>query len=357
MTKALTEVKGAGEIQNVEDKFDWLVETWLATRGDEGKKRALKPKTLAGYRYAMKVFKNWRDSEGIDKITSADIEAYKAFMTAQGWKVTTKNMYLATICSFCRWFSDTYHVENITAGFQGWEVSKGHKRGTLSLAEMRKLMAVVCETIKDAEKNPELSKAKRKAAILKGKRDKAIITALMTGGLRTIEVTRLRVADLVTDGGVDCLNVLGKGRDDDETVKISRQAAEVIREWLAAYEETGLLSDDSPLFCSLAYNSFGEALTPHAISTLVKNYLKLAGLKEKTVTKQDKTGKKVKVVKPIVAHSLRASLATQSYLNGAKLDEVKSQLRHRQVGTTLLYIEEAEKSLNPCSDIISAAIF
>ena len=176
----------------------------------------------------------------------------------------------------------------------------------------------------------------------------------MAGGLRTIEITRLRVEDLVQNGGVCFLNVLGKGRDEAELVKISRKAERVIRAWLDARESVDVVSDDSPLFCSLANNSFGEALTSLSISRLVKQYLKEAGLKNKEYKSRDDG--KIKV-KPIVAHSLRASLATQAHLKGATLEQIKQQLRHKNLATSLLYIEEAEKFVNPCSDLVSDAIF
>ena len=93
---------------------------------------------------------------------------------------------------------------------------------------------------------------------------------------------------------------------------------------------------------------------------MTKKYLELAELKEKTEeTEEEKSGKKEKkkVVKPVTAHSLRASLATEAYKNGATLDQVKQQLRHENVATTMIYIREAEKSLNPCTDIVSSYVF
>ena len=130
----------------------------------------------------------------------------------------------------------------------------------------------------------------------------------------------------------------------------------MIHEWLTARESIDVVSDSSPLFCSIANNSFGEVLTTHAISTLVKNYLHAAELKEKAYTGEGDKKASVKV-KPIVAHSLRGSLATQAFLNGATIEEVKQQLRHENISTTLIYVEEAKKSINRCTDIISDAIF
>lgn len=361
-TTAIVEVQTAKEIQTAEKTFEMYVEEWLASLTNNIKrKKTASARTLSTYRYNIKVFKEWVDAEGID-LSAADedvIAAYKTAMNDKNFSVSTKNLYLTTVRCFYKWLATEYGVKNITKGFQGWEVTRDHKRGTLNLREMRKLLATVTETIRQAENDKELTAVKRKIAVLKGKRDKAIIVALMTGGLRTIEVSRLRVGDIFCEAGVCYLNVLGKGRSEKEIVKISRQAYDVIREWQDAREAVGVdvVKDNSPLFCSVASNSFGEDLTTYSISRLVKNYLRAAELKEKTSSEFNADGKKIEKTKPIVAHSLRASMATQSYLNGAKLDQIKQQLRHRNVETTMIYVREAEKSLNPCSDLISAAIF
>lgn len=360
-TTAIVEVQNGGELQGAEKTFEMYVEEWLASLAKEGKrKKVASARTLSTYRYNMKVFKEWVDAEGID-LAAADedvILSYKAAMNAKNFSASTKNLYLSSVRGFYKWLEDKYGVKNITRGFQGWEVSHEHKRGTLNLQEMKKLLATVTETIRAAEENKDLTAVKRKIAVLKAKRDKAILAALMAGGLRTVEISRLRVGDLTIDAGVAYLFVLGKGKTEKVSVKISRQAYDVIREWQDAREEFGVdvVKDDSPLFCSLATNSFGEDLTTFSISRLVKNYLRAAELKEKTSEKLTADGKQ-KIVKPIVAHSLRASMATQSYLNGARLDAIKQQLRHSNVETTMIYVREAEKALNPCTDIISAAIF
>lgn len=178
-------------------------------------------------------------------------------------------------------------------------------------------------------------------ATLQGKRDKAILGVLLAGGLRTIEVQRLRIKDVIHKGGVTYLNVIGKGRDTGELVKISRKAEQLIREWQVAREAEDLVTDDSPLFCSLGNNSFGEPLSSNSVSTLCKRYLEKANLK----TPQ------------IVAHSLRHSLATNSLIKGASLMEVQQQLRHVNLSTTQVYLHEAEKAQNRCTDLIAEEIF
>ena len=369
---AVATVQTGGELQTAEKTFWAVVDEWLKWLKEEKEK---KDRTLKVYRYNMGVFKAWLDAENIEAPTRQDIKNWKTAMTNNGWSVSTKNLYLATVRNFYKWLADEHGIENIAAGVVGWKNSKEHKRGVLSIEEMKDLLNVVepVAAEKIANEKARLEAVQKKAQAesrnfnftglikryeknmrLQALRDKAILSALMAGGLRTIEVTRLTVADIDTECGVCYLYVLGKGRDEREAVKISRKAERVIRAWLDAREAVDIVSNDSPLFCSVSNNSFGESLSSLSISRLVKEYLRAAGLKEK---EYEADGCKAAKVKPVVAHSLTASMATNAFRKGAKLDDVKQQLRHQNITTTMIYLEEAKKSCNPCSDLISDAIF
>lgn len=244
-------------------------------------------------------------------------------MDAEGLSTATKNLRLTTLRNFCKWLSSEYGTPNIADGLKGWKESREHRRGFLSCEEMKTLLNIIDTNT------------------LQGKRDKAIVAVLLVGGLRTVEINRLKISDVIHKGGVCYLNVIGKGRDTGELVKISRKAEMLIRDWLATREAADVISDSAPLFCSLGNNSFGEPLSSNSVSTLCKKYLERANLK----TPQ------------IVAHSLRHSLATNSLIKGASLMEVQQQLRHQNISTTQCYLHEAEKSKNRCTDLISDEIF
>ena len=344
--------------------FWGLVEEWLKQlEGGKSGKRTKKARTLETYRDALKVFKKWLDANGIDEPTRQDVIDWRAALETTKTKrnpnetlsVTTRNLYLTGVRVFYKWLADEYGFDNITAGIEGWSDTKEHKRGFLSLDEMKALLAVVDtvtkQRLKDAEEK-SMTICQVWTIALRGKRDKAILATLMAGGLRTIEISRLRIGDLSHDGGACVLNVLGKGRDARETVKISRKAEQVIKEWLDVWESGRVLGKGDPLFCSLANKSYGKPITSASVSRLVKEYLQAAGLKVKEYTRGD-----AREVKPIVAHSLRGSCATNAFLAGATLEQVKQQLRHRNLATTQIYLEEAEKSKNPVSDLISDGIF
>lgn len=362
MAQEMIAIETGGEVAKVGKSFwdvveDWLVE--LSGKTSEGKatgKKAKSSRTIETYRYAMQSFKNWLDAESITTPTLQTLKDWQAEVGKRPWSVATKNLHIAGVRSFFKWLSNERGLDNVAAGLEGWQNTKFHKRGFLNLAEMKELLAVI-GTVTKAKLDAAKNQSQRERIILQGKRDQAILTALMCGGLRTIEISRLRVCDLTHDGGAEMLNVLGKGRDERETVKISRKVARVIRDWLDAREAVDVLTDDAPLFCSLGNNSFGEPITSLSVSRLCKEYLRAAGLKEKKYTATDDKGKKKTVSKPVTAHSLRGSCATNAFLAGATLDQVKQQLRHRNLSTTEIYLAESEKFKNPVSDIISDGIF
>jgi integrase/recombinase XerC len=63
-----------------------------------------------------------------------------------------------------------------------------------------------------------------------GKRDYTIITLMITGGLRTIEVARTNFEDLRTAGDNEVLYIQGKGRDEKtEYVKVQPQVSQAYK--------------------------------------------------------------------------------------------------------------------------------
>lgn len=309
----------AGAVTNAEKTFDDVVDEWFKSDS----MFRVREQSKKSYRKSLKAFHEWTIAQGITQPCKQDVKDWCAAMDTEGLSVATKNLRLTTLRNFYKWLAAERGVANIVSDLKGWKETREHRRGFLSCEEMKSLLNVI------------------DTATLQGKRDKAILGVLLAGGLRTIEVQRLRIKDVIHKGGVTYLNVIGKGRDTGELVKISRKAEQLIREWQVAREAEDLVTDDSPLFCSLGNNSFGEPLSSNSVSTLCKRYLEKANLK----TPQ------------IVAHSLRHSLATNSLIKGASLMEVQQQLRHVNLSTTQVYLHEAEKAQNRCTDLIAEEIF
>ena len=170
-------------------------------------------------------------------------------------------------------------------------------------------------------------------------RDYAIITLMLTTGLRTIEITRAKIEDLKPQGDYMALYIQGKGRQDKaEFVKVSDTMEQVIREYLSARGET---NSKAPLFASISnHNNEGE-MTTRSLSRLIKEALINAGFNSDRLT----------------AHSLRHTSATLNLLAGGTLEETKQLLRHKSLNTTLIYLHHLDREKNNSEQRITNTLF
>ncbi len=145
----------------------------------------------------------------------------------------------------------------------------------------------------------------------KGLRDRAIIELLYSCGLRVSELTSLRLTDLFFDDGY--IRVVGKGSK-QRIVPISNLARQRIEDYL--HERDGCRSVEETLFL----NNRGSALTRVMIFTLVKQYVRMAG-----------------VDAHVSPHTFRHSFATHLLEGGASIREVQELLGHESITTTEIY--------------------
>ena len=191
MGNSLVTVQAAGAVVTAEKTFGDVVELWFQSDS----MFRVREQSKKSYRKSLKAFHEWTIGQGISQPTKQDVKNWCKTMDAEGFSVATKNLRLTTLRNFYKWLSAEHGLPNIVEGLKGWKETKEHRRGFLSCDEMRKLMSVV------------------DTSTLQGKRDKAILSVLLTAGLRTIEIQRLRISDVIHNGGVTYLNVIGKGRD------------------------------------------------------------------------------------------------------------------------------------------------
>jgi integrase/recombinase XerC/integrase/recombinase XerD len=150
-------------------------------------------------------------------------------------------------------------------------------------------------------------------------RDYAIINLLLRTGLRTIEVIRANVGDIIFKGSQRVLLIHGKGRDEkDNFVILTEKTYKPIAEYLTI---RGKVNDLEPLFYSTSNNSKGERLSTRSISYIAKEGLKAIGLDERSFT----------------AHSLRHTTAVNILRGGGSLEQAQLTLRHSNPATTQIY--------------------
>lgn len=279
-----------------------------------------KPKTIQTYSRALKQFFNYLSINGISNPTREDILNFRDGIK-KDHKATTVQNYIVAVRLFFQWTEQEGIYKNVAEKIKGATISKDHKKDYLTSKQ-----------VKDILSNIDLSN-------ISGLRDYAILALMITGGLRTIEVSRANINDLRTLGDNTVLFVQGKGQDEKtEYVKIPHQVEQSIRDYL---KKVGTINNDRPLFASTSNNNKGQRMTTRSISGIVKTRLQQSGYNSERLT----------------AHSLRHTAGTLNLLNGGTLEETQQLLRHTNINTTMIYLHHLERANNQSEERIANAIF
>lgn len=278
-------------------------------------------KTAQTYTRALRQFFQYIYLNGIERPEREDVIAFREDLKASGHKPTTIQNYITAVRIFFQWTETEHLYPNIAQHLKGAKLDRQHKKDYLTSSQVK-------EILNGIERDT-----------LQGMRDYAIMTLMITGGLRTIEVSRANIEDLRTVGDSTVLYLQGKGREEKtEFVKVSAPVEKAIRAYLKA---RGAAAPADPLFISLSNNSKGQRMSTRTVSGLAKNRMQAAGYDSRRLT----------------AHSLRHSAITLSLLAGKDITEVQQFARHSNIQTTLIYSHHLDKAKNSCSAAITDAIF
>ena len=279
------------------------------------------PKTIDTYRKNLKQFYIYLQENSISTPKRDDIITYRESLRANH-KPATIQAYITAIKLFFQWTETRGLYPDISKHIKGAKVETNHKKDYLTADQVKRV----------------LSSINRES--LQGLRDYAMLSLMVTCGLRDIEVSRANINDIRTLGAGEVLYIQGKGRSEKcDFVKLAPEVANILREYLTV---RGVETDsEEPLFVSTSNNNNGKRLTTRSISGIVKNRLIEAGFNSSRLT----------------AHSLRHTAVTLSLLNGATIQEAQQFARHRNLQTTLIYSHNLEKESNSCSSAIAGAIF
>lgn len=281
----------------------------------------VKPKTFETYKRAINAFRIYLVERGIATPTREDIKNYRDYLKENHTSGTAQT-YLTAVKMFFRWaFNSGFYKVNIADHVRGVKVSGDHKKDALTVKQVQSVAHVFDTTT------------------TQGKRDFAIFALMVTNGLRTIEVIRADVGDLRNIGDKTILQVWGKGRDDKgDSVTLDATVERIIRDYLKTRQN---VKAGDPLFTGIGNRSVGKRMTSYTISRIAKTAMIKAGLNSPRLT----------------AHSLRHTCATLALLNGATLEEVQQNLRHKNINTTMIYAQHLDKLNNTTSSRVAGAIF
>ena len=277
----------------------------------------VKPKSAETYTKAIKQFNTYIQENNISQPTREDIINFRDSLK-ETHKPNTIQLYLTAVKLFFKWLEQEGIYKNVADKVKAPKQDKSHKKSYLTANQCNKLL----ETANG------------------NKRDYAILVLMLTTGLRTIEVVRANIEDLDVIGNQAVLFIQGKGRDDKtDYVKLDVVIDEAIRDYLKTRKTA---KGTEPLFTSDSNHKTNEGrLTTRSISRIVKNSLIESGFNSERLT----------------AHSLRHTTAHLNLENGATVEETKELLRHANVSTTYIYINEMNREKNNSELRIANAIF
>ena len=278
-------------------------------------------KTRSTYQRSLRQLFKFFAENGMKNPCRDDLVNFKQSLEVAGRKPATIGLYLAATRRFFSWTEQKGIYPNIAESIKAPKQERGHKRDFFGASQLKNILSEIDRST------------------LEGKRNFAIMTLMITGGLRTIEVVRANIEDLRTLGDCTVLYVQGKGRKDrTEFVKISEQVLKAINDYLSA---RGTVGEAAPLFASVSKRNKGSRLTTRTISGVCKRAMIIAGYDSSKLT----------------AHSLRHSAVTLSIMAGASIQEAQAFARHANISTTTIYAHTVDRINSMCEQSISDAIF
>lgn len=278
------------------------------------------PKTIDTYSKAIKRFLIYLQANGIKQPQREDIVAYREHLK-KDHKPTTVQNYLAAVKLFFQWTERKGFYPNVSDRVKGTKLDTEHKKDYLTTKQVNKLLRAIDRST------------------LKGKRDYAILSVMVTTGLRTISIIRANIEDIRATGDTIALFYQGKGHEEKANyVKLAEPVEEALRDYLQARGET---DGKKPLFSSIANRNSGKRMTTRSISRVAKECLIDVGLESDRLT----------------AHSLRHTAATLNLMNGGTVEETRQLLDHTNINTTLIYSHALERAKNNSEQRIAKAIF
>lgn len=271
-------------------------------------------RTIKLYKTGLADFRAWFErGRGKDLepalITPLDVKAYRRYLQEERQLTPNSiNSYLAALRAFCRWaLEQELIMRDPSREIKGIKLNKPRPRWLERQEQYKVLVA--------AEERVQLAELKFKndltaPAVLRARRDCAIIVLMLDTGLRLAEVAGLRLGDMVIQPRSGWVTVIGKGQKARE-VKLSIDARKALTAWL---DVRGGERHD-PVFIS---QKGAGAMTARAIALRVEKIGKHAGVE-------------------LTPHMLRHSMAKNMVDSGIQLDRVQSKLGHASMGTTARY--------------------
>ena len=317
-------------------------------------------KTTRSYLTNLKQFIAWLKYAEIINPIRADIISYKEWLSAEhdaisldtdsaaGWRYRTDGagnpvkvnckpntiaQYLRSVSQFFRWTAANNLYPDIAANIHAPKIRHDtHSKEALTPDEVLTIENSIAQRAEEraqAAQDAQKDTAGRiQRSTEQGKRLYAMYLLAVNAGLRTIEISRANIKDLVTKNGQTTLYIWGKGHTEpDQRKPLAPEVADAIREYLNS--RTDRPTGASPLFVSTGNRSGGKRIATTTISTMLKRAMQEAGFDSERIT----------------AHSLRHTAGTAVQEITGDIYQTQQYMRHSNPATTEIYLHnETEKA-------------
>lgn len=266
--------------------------------------RGASENTIRNYDLYLERFIEFADNISVVKITTEVIRKYRLWLNryqnynGQELNKTTQNYHLIALRHFLKYLQDR-EIKSLEP----------------SLIKLAKTNREQVTFLYNDEVEAILDNIPEDSLI--GKRDRAIISLLFSGGMRVSEIVKLDRSHI----NLERLEFMIRGKGSkDRPIFISPSAAQHIQAYLDCRQD-----NLPPLFLNhsrMTQDSSSDfrRLTTRSIQRLVSKYARLAG-----------------ITKHVSPHTMRHSFATDLLMNGADLRSVQEMLGHSNIATTQIY--------------------
>jgi integrase/recombinase XerC len=259
--------------------------------------------------------------ESIRAVTFHDLVAFRNELAASGYKRTSINRKLSSLKAFFRMMTAAGLVDKNPADsalVRGYRPEENLTGKAIHQKALKQIVAAI------SEEGRELVRL----------RDTALVFLLTYGGLRRSEAANCSWGDLVQEGAFHVLRLPETKSGAPQDVKLQPIVIHHLEQYRSALAAHGHPADGK-VFLGLANRSRGKPLTDQSINLIVKRHALRAGVPQR-----------------ITAHMFRHTCCTLAIEGGAKPQQVRAHLRHKDLKTTMRYYENRERLTDNASDYI-----
>ncbi|MCL2067448.1 MAG: tyrosine recombinase [Treponema sp.] len=269
-----------------------------------GAVRGVSERTLEAYHNDLAHFTNYCENHDIDPIgaKSFEVQGFIADLSEERIAPSSVNRCLSSIRGFYRW------------------LVRFEKRNDDPCASLRNIKTPRnLPTVLWEKEMAGFAQLPEKSGILWPARDKALIMAMYSAGLRISELVSLDIKNIT--GRMEGARITGKGGR-ERHVFFSDEAKEAIKDYLPQRAQRIKMNQEkgAPINGALFINRNGGPISVPGVRWIIERYAQRSGL-----------GKRIH------PHSLRHSFATHLVNSGCDVRIVQEMLGHSSLSTTQRY--------------------